>query len=144
MILSDVIAGVESSDNIMAMRFEPAMYGNAPGWAKNQLTYIHAANPWASPETGLMIASTSWGRYQILGANIYAFGAYNSPIAAFLASSSDQESVFHDFIGPHGYHPEDDTSVWNIAEFGAFAAFYNGPGAVDAYVAAMKRVMAGA
>jgi hypothetical protein len=142
MLLMDVAATLESGNNAGAIRFEPAMFGNAPSWAKNQLAYIHAANPWASPETGLMIACTSWGKFQLLGANIYAFGFFKFPIADFLANEAEQELVYGDFIAPHDFHPHDDVTQWGDNQFTAYAAFYNGPGAVDAYVAAMHRVIA--
>lgn len=142
MLLMDVAAAVESGNNPGAIRFEPAMYGNAPSWARNQLAYIHAANPSASAETGLMIACTSWGKFQLLGANVYAFGLYRFPVADYLANELEQETIFGDFIAPHDFHPHEDVSQWTDARFASYAAFYNGPSAVEAYVASMHRVIA--
>lgn len=91
-----------------------------------------------------MIASTSWGLHQLLGANVYAQG-YASDIADFLSCPDDQEKIFSSFIAAKGFTGGEDVTAWDSTRFLDFATFYNGPGAPQQYVAAMqKAVTAGA
>lgn len=140
MQLEYVIAQVESSNCLSAVRFESMLNNNHPQWIEGQLDKIQAANG-CNVATALMIASTSWGKYQLLGANIYALGAkisllewWNDPVA--------QSVSFAFFINPHGFEPSEDIASWTDDRFLKFAAFYNGPGAPAAYAAAMQKVLA--
>ncbi len=138
MTLYDCVAGVESSHNPLALRFEPVMFQNRELWALRTIPKIIQANTGISQDTGLMLACSSFGKYQVLGANIYAQG-YEKSIFAFVNSESDQDATFAGFIKPHGFNPLDDVSKWPAEKFSEFAAFYNGPANVADYAAAMQR-----
>jgi hypothetical protein len=135
--LSDVIADVESSDNPFELRFEASLYQKDPAWVAKQVPAIQKSNGYCDASTALMIACTSWGTYQLLGANIYSLG-FAKPIMNF-ASEADQDALFQQFIAPEGYSSTEDISGWSEERFTAFATFYNGPDDGAAYVASMKK-----
>jgi hypothetical protein len=136
MQLCDVVAIVESSNNPHCMRFEPALYASPPEWIVNQLPAIKRAHPWASDDTVKLVATSSFGYYQILGANIWSLG-YTSDFMTYLNDDIDQRTVFTKFIVAHGFSAADDCTQWSIQKFQEFAAFYNGPSGITMYSAAM-------
>jgi hypothetical protein len=134
---------VESSGNQYAIRFEPATFQAAPAWIMKQVSriqYAHGKIGAMDAQTALAVGCTSYGLYQILGANIYS-GVYAKPFWQFMENVADQQAAFQEFISPHGFDPTEDVSEWADSRFAAFATFYNGPGAVDDYVAMMKSHM---
>lgn len=141
--LWQVISSVESSNDPRAIRFEASDFASAPGWIANQVPAIQAAHPRFSQETCLMIACSSWGQFQMLGANIYALG-YKGQIADFMqytqgnAYCPAQMALFSGMITPHGFNPNETMGGWNIERYNAFAALWNGAGFPPAYVAAMQ------
>jgi hypothetical protein len=144
-----VISKVESSDNQFAIRFEPTTFQAKPIWILGTLPKIAAHHPGASQDTLLMIACTSWGYYQILGANIWANG-YVGNFHDFLTDDMDQgsdlsfqEEAFEVFIKPHGYVMDEDCDTWNEQRYLMFATFYNGPGEPQLYATAMQTANAG-
>jgi len=137
-MLADCIAKVESSDNVLAIRFEPVMFANKPGWVIPLLGKISGLNQNCDRDTALAIACTSYGKYQILGVNIYDKG-YSTSIAHYWQLESDQDEIFGRFVSSKGFTPIEDVTTWNDATFIEFATFYNGPGAVASYVTSMKK-----
>lgn len=144
MQLSVVAYTVESSDNDYAMRFEPASYASNPQWIEGQESAIAHFND-CSDETARMIACTSWGRFQILGANIYALGHTSSIINWINGSTRNdgdlQDNTYRKFIQPKGFQPFENCATWADSRFNAYAGFYNGPGNIPAYITLMKRVI---
>lgn len=139
MRLADCVAAVESFGGWQgAIRFESALDLSHPQWVEGQASKIATANRCSIP-TALMLACTSFGDYQILGANIYA-GGYDAPILAWWASPAEQDQSFSRFIEPRGFSADEDVTAWDDARFLAFGAFYNGNAA--AYSAAMKKAAA--
>jgi hypothetical protein len=141
--LQQCIAGVESGHRLDAIRFEPDLFSASPQWVRNQITkiqYAHGGSSACSVSTATMLACSSFGLYQILGANIYA-GNFKNTVFAYIADQSLQNSVFAEFIKPHGFVPDDDLTSWTDQMFTSFATFYNGPNAPAAYVAAMRKNM---
>jgi hypothetical protein len=136
--LADVIAIVESSDTSYELRFEEDLYQTTPSWITDQEAAVTKGNGYCNAVTARMIACSSWGRYQMLGADIYSLD-FTSPIANFLGSTALQDMVFRQFLAQKDFQPTEDISTWAPARFTAFAAFYNGPGETADYVAAMKK-----
>jgi hypothetical protein len=138
MRLADCISGVESSHNVLAIRFEPVMFQNKPKWVLPLLDKISTLNGNCTNDTALAIACTSYGKYQILGVNIYD-KRYPTSIAHYWQLESDQDLIFARFISAEGFSPEEDVTTWDNESFTEFATFYNGPGNVEAYVTSMKK-----
>jgi hypothetical protein len=139
--LQDCIQWVESGNHAEAMRFEPTLFTSRPAWVVNQIAkiqYAHGGATSCDTNTAMQIACTSYGLYQILGANIYASGDFKNSIFDFVFDLLFQEDAFQRFIAPHGFTPDEDLSTWNDERFAAFATFYNGPGNVASYVKAMR------
>lgn len=96
--LTDVIAWVETKDNCKLFRFEPATYAKL-STAQNDvqkqiLSSIQKANL-CSLSTALMIYSTSWGRCQLMGFNLYApqVGCVET-IADVLANQTHEQDTY--------------------------------------------------
>jgi hypothetical protein len=138
MKLEAVISLVESSGQPHAIRFEPELYESDPQWIENQEAKIIAANHHCSKDTARQIAVTSYGLYQLLGANVWNLG-YTGDMGDFLNDVPGQMTIFNKFIEPKGFVCVEDISSWAPSRWTSFAAFYNGPGAVEAYVAAMRK-----
>jgi hypothetical protein len=140
--LWNCIAMVESGKFQGAMRFERFLFLDPPPWAKAQVARIqfcHGGPSKCDEDTALQIACTSYGFFQLLGANIYADGEFKDTIWDFTDCILTQDRSFARFIAPHGFDPDEDVSKWGDDRFLDFARFYNGPGKPDAYAEAMKR-----
>lgn len=142
--LLQAVATVESSNLPHSIRFEPTLYGWPPAWitagpALARIQQIHNCNH----TTALMVAATSWGAYQLLGANIYGDPvAYPKNIAALIYTPVDQDATAITFIKSLGYDPAAIVSTMQPADVLGFAKAYNGPGAVDSYANAIKAAAA--
>lgn len=116
------------------MRFEPFLY-QGEGIISGGIS--RAAGGYANAPTIRMIYATSWGKFQILGRNLYAQG-YLKTLAEFLNSEDDQLREFEIFIKARGFeNVEYSTMTYNKADF---ARVYNGPGDVSDYVNKMDKV----
>ena len=98
-LLSDCVAHVESAGNPLAMRFEPDFN---PTNAAIITVQSFATNGYMNKITARMIASTSWGRYQIMGANLWTQG-YTGTILGYLSSNIAQRESFERFIQHIGF-----------------------------------------
>lgn len=139
MILSQCISLVESNDNPDAIRFEPELYLNCPDWITNTISNIAEKNI-CSTDTAKMIACSSWGKYQILGANIYAQGFANNIMDFVFDGDQSQETIFNKFITTGGFDWRDNLGTWSQEQFENFARFYNGPGNFQNYAAKMMEI----
>lgn len=98
-MIVDVIKKVESANNQYAFRFEEKLYFLHRASKTNLskiLKRIKMLNQ-CSNETAIMISSTSWGLFQILGINIYGVCGYDKSIIDYLKKVEDQEKVFKVF-----------------------------------------------
>lgn len=138
--LQSVVSAVESGDNQNAIRFESSLFATRPLWVSNQIKRIQSIHK-CSTDTAKMVACSSWGFYQILGANIYAQG-YDAPVQVYCQNAADQASVFKGFITPRHFSPDEDVSQWTADRGYAFSTFYNGPGAPLVYWGRIKDVIA--
>jgi hypothetical protein len=98
-MIADVIKAVESSNNQFAFRFEEKMYFHHKAMRSklsNVIKRVKMLNN-CSLETALMILSTSWGLYQILGVNLYSICSYDKSIMSFLQNTDHQDKAFYTF-----------------------------------------------
>lgn len=127
-LLSDCVARVESSDNPLAMRFEPGYQPSAKGEA-NAKSY--ATGGYVSQNTAIAICQFSYGRYQIMGDNLYNELNYQHSLIAFLTSGMVQLYTFKQFLKLGGFS-DVDFSTLTQEELVAFGDYYNGNGTVYA------------
>lgn len=125
-MLSEVVAQVESSGNLLAMRYEPA-------WTpQNEMNAQHyATGGWIDEPTAAMICKTSWGKYQIMGDNLYGALGYNGTLVDYLNSPIRQLKYFQAFLRTIGFS-DVDFGTMTPSEKVAFGSAYNGNGPVYA------------
>ena len=125
-MLSEVVAQVESSGNPLAMRYEPA-------WnPQNEMNAQHyATGGWIDEPTAAMICKTSWGKYQIMGDNLYGALGYDGTIVDFLNNPLRQLRYFQAFLRTIGF-ADVVFNAMSEADKVAFGAAYNGNGPVYA------------
>lgn len=123
-LLSDVVAQVESSNNPLSMRYEP---GYQPSVRGMRLVADLAVNGFMDQITAGVICKTSWGAYQIMGDNLYDMMDYRFTLFSFLSSPQKQLDIFTAFVqrGKFGFANPAFTQLTN-AELSAFAEYYNG------------------
>lgn len=123
-LLSDVVAQVESRNNPLAMRYEPAYQPSVRGL---RLTSDLAVNGFIDRITAGVICKTSWGAYQIMGNNLYDLMDYRHTLFSFLSSPQKQLDIFIAFVqhAKFGFDNPTFTQLTN-AELDAFAQYYNG------------------
>lgn len=93
--LSKIIAHVESNNDQYAIRFESNLYAKLVNTRLiKKITSINTC----SKETAFMITATSWGKYQILGSNLYTFCNLNKPIGVYLCDTTLQDATFEEFL----------------------------------------------
>lgn len=134
--LADCIKQVESSNNPLAMRFEPSVYASQ-AYVDQPKIKLYATNGYISGETASMIASTSWGAYQIMGYNLYDLG-YVGTLADFIISPTRQSQYLIKFfqsripnVNPLTlFNQISQTELFNVGQV------YNGDG--QAYSAALN------
>lgn len=136
--LAQVLSRVESSDNPYALRFEPATHQDVvQGRFSQAVSRAQIANS-CSLATAQIIAATSWGRYQIMGFNMYADPGRPS-VGLFLGSPAEQTYELSKFLGPLDHDPGED-AAWIMSDVNKrqnFASRYNGTGNVASYATAM-------
>lgn len=121
-MLSDVVAQVESAGYPRAIRFEPGYQPSMRGIA-NAKTY--ASGNWIDANTAHMICQTSWGQFQIMGDNLYNELGYAQSIWQFVDNESDQLAMFKLFL-KIGHFADVAFSTLTRADLVAFANYYNG------------------
>jgi hypothetical protein len=133
--LAEVAALTETGDNPFELRFENTTDAADPHWIANEVPTIQKVHgPICSFQTALAIACTSYGRYQILGANIYAAPSpYAKTIFHFAFDDDGQLAAFDRFIAQKGFNADETPETWDDTRGLAYAAFYNGPGNPQAY-----------
>jgi len=124
--LQAVIERIESAGNPCALRFEPTVYGaDAAPAVATRIATLHEA----SYETGRVIASTSWGLFQIMGFNLWGnLHPYAGTCFAFCADPIAQRLAFETFLTDRGMAFTLAELLGNVHRLVAFATFYNGDG----------------
>ena len=95
-LFSKIVGYVESLNNPYAIRFEEHLYQNYLSRKPNDavVRYINKC----SMRTAFMIMATSWGKYQILGINLYNRLDYDKPIGHYLCDEDEQDISFAEFL----------------------------------------------
>ena len=132
-LLSDVVAQVESGGCLDAIRYEPT-YTPSENAVNNAIKY--ASGCWISATTAKMLCMTSWGKYQIMGSNLYGVMSYQKTLVNFLRSTYDQYAIFNEFIAKGGFTDQPINGM-DSAELNRFALYYNGS---IIYAASLKAV----
>jgi len=91
----ELIQNVESDQNMQAMRFEKHFYDDLVNM-RADVGRIVSANL-CSQSTAYVLASISWGLYQILGWNLYYICGYTKDIVSFLTHKQEQMWCFERF-----------------------------------------------
>ena len=143
--LDAVIAQVESSNNPRCLRFEDHLYGvwSSPlktGVQNTVLANIRRLNVCSLP-TAEMIACTSWGRYQLLGQNLYDPCRCQLDIVSYLYGEDEQRNCFDLFLKSRRIDFTLDQIVADEPTRTHFITVYNGPAAVDAYWERMQQAI---
>jgi hypothetical protein len=143
MSLEQVTAIVESGNCATAMRFEPVTFSNKPLWITRQIPTIqkgHGGSVHCDYDTALQIGCTSYGLFQMLGANIYADG-YAYTIFDFGMDENAQKAMFAAFCNDGRFSSSEDVTLWDDERFIKWAIYQNGPGNTSSYVAQMHKAI---
>lgn len=96
--LAHLVGQIESGNWYGAIRFEPHVYfACLNGKYQNSFAKARSVNR-CSKETACAIVATSWGRFQIMGFNVYDYLGLNMPVATFLGDREAQEDAFWNFV----------------------------------------------
>ena len=121
-LLSDCVAQVESSNNSGAFRYEP-------GYQPSAFGVYHATKfatgSWIDNLTAETIAKCSYGRFQVMGDNLYNAMQYSKSIWHFVATPQDQLDIFNEFL-TRGHFKDMPFEGMVRSEVVAFALYYNG------------------
>lgn len=136
-LLSDVVAQVESSGNPLAMRFEPTFLSTVG--CKQAAQNYAADGGYMDMNTAAVICCTSWGKFQIMGANLYGLLEYKKALVDFLTTPADQLTAFRSFIDKIGFTdlPFSDMAQADLLKF---AKLYNGS---EVYAASLTHAYQG-
>lgn len=98
--LEELIALIESDNNPFAMRFEPHVYDLTQKSNRYEaMVNVAKARNRCSRPTACVIVATSWGKYQIMGFNLYDAIELSYPhsVGKFMATDGDQDATFKAF-----------------------------------------------
>jgi hypothetical protein len=130
--LKQLIAQIESNNNPLAIRYEPAH--NPKTYYINRMATI--AN--CSLPTAAVLCSCSFGAYQIMGDGLIDLGLEVSPLA-YVNAPAMQDLFFNEFITRNNINYSLDDLRANPAHISAFARRYNGD--VVAYSAKINALL---
>ena len=125
--LSQLAAQVESGNNPGALRFEPAFRPSAEA-----IINCKKANA-CSNATALVLCAMSFGKYQIMGENLWGYLGTQYCVADYLAIPLLQDRTYADFVARKGIAFSLDEILHDPAKRLQYARLYNGPGNPVAY-----------
>ena len=124
--LKDIIKLIESSNNPQAVRFEPLFYEKLKSKTNDtavlKIREIHKCTYY----TALMIASTSWGYFQIMGYNLYFYNLIDTTVFEFLSNEELQEKAFKKFTQLKKINFSIEELKSDPEKIRKFAKYYNG------------------
>lgn len=127
---SEVIAQIESSGRIDAMRFEPSMFKRISTVAYDKAVYniIHSIFRYnfCDLSTSEVIYCTSWGMFQLMGFNIYGRMQYTKSIIEFCSDPNIQEKFFNTFLMDNNINFTPTDLMNDPEKLREFARIYNG------------------
>lgn len=124
-LLSDVVAMVESSNNPLAIRYEPDFNPSLDAIRKAK---EFATGGYIDFYTAQMICRTSWGKYQIMGDNLYGLLGMSYNIHFFLGDTFSQRQFFDAFLKKRVGIEDVDFSTLTQSQLVKFGNIYNGNG----------------
>jgi N-acetylmuramidase len=124
--ISRLVAQVESENQFSAVRFEPA-------WryvTRESIKRFHEAHRPVrmTDSTVRTLLSCSWGKYQMMGSNLYDMG-FSSPLVTFAASEYLQDVWFEIFLEQRKIKYTLEEIISDRAKRENFAKKYNGDAA---------------
>jgi len=123
--LERIIGSIESANDYGAIRFEPKVYARIEGGSFEwEVARAKRANK-CSRATARMICATSWGRFQIMGFNLYGFIGLTDPIADYLHNVKVQSTAFETFV-KHNHIEFSPDELRDKITREKFAKIYNG------------------
>lgn len=125
--LSQLAAQVESGNNPGALRFEPAFRPSAEA-----IINCKKANA-CSNATALVLCAMSFGKYQIMGENLWGLLGYTVDAAHYLNNEDLQDSSYWNFCQRKGIGFSLIEVLHDPAKRLQYARLYNGPGNPVAY-----------
>ena len=140
MKLSDIIKQIESSNNPLAVRFEPHFYKrlkeqNFNDKAIQKIKQLHKCNT----DTAYMIASTSWGYFQIMGYNLYFYDLTDKTVFEYLFDETEQEKAFEKFTRIKNINFTVEQLLEDEEKIRRFAKLYNGD--IEGYSRKIKKLL---
>ncbi len=136
--LASIIRSIESGGNQNAIRFELAAFRD---WAwvisMDRIRGKHGC----SKDTARMIACTSWGLYQMMGANIFDPRFPKDPLTpvdpddviTFVNDPHMQDTLFYAFLRAHSINFTLEDLLNDDMKMTTFVTRWNGPGNVTGY-----------
>lgn len=137
--LASVIKGIESAGNPYRPRFEFHAYMSWPwGPVYQRIQDKHEC----SRDTAQMIATTSWGVYQMLGCNIFDQGISGvdpDHLFAYVASPDMQDTSFANFLKAKGIDWTLEDLLGDSDKMQKFCTRWNGPKNTTVYSALIRQ-----
>lgn len=96
-MLHKIISLVESGNNQYAMRFEENIFLKFSRHTYSLIKTVAEINQ-CSLDTSRVILACSWGKYQILGINLYTICKLKNPVLQFVCNETLQDEAFNKFI----------------------------------------------
>lgn len=117
---AEIIAEIESGNNPLAYRYEG-------GWrlSRPELLDDYAKKFRLSIPSAKVLFMSSWGKYQIMGENLIAFG-YDKTFFEFLFDEPAQDFYFRKFLVKKGIDFTSEEMRYNKLLINNFSLKYNG------------------
>lgn len=96
-MLKEIIAYVESGNNQYAIRFEERYFVKMNKYNYALLSQVSEINQ-CSLDTSRVILSCSWGKYQIMGYNLYTLLRLREPVGKYLCDNTLQDVSFETYL----------------------------------------------
>lgn len=136
MTLAKAIASVESDGRWDAIRFEPHVYERAlrAPIGRKAISRLMHGHGLLSRDTYRVLWSSSWGRFQIMGFNLWGdICSYDGHFADFLKNHDAQEAALLNFLRANKINYSLAELIADREKLNDFARKYNGPGNVKEY-----------
>lgn len=121
--ISELIAKVESNNVQWAMRYEAHFKPSVA--AINNCIAAHRP-AFMSRSTAEMICKTSWGKYQIMGENLYTICGLKDSVNLYMSDADLQEETFFRFLEKRDINYTVEQILEDAGKMSKFARRYNG------------------
>lgn len=121
--ISELIAKVESNGVQWAMRYEAHFKPSVA--AINNCIAAHRP-AFMSRSTAEMICKTSWGKFQIMGENLYTICGLKCDVNSYMCDADLQEETFFRFLEKRDINYSVEQLLADAGKMSKFARRYNG------------------